>query len=542
MKNVTIKNTQICQEQGAEFYEKWFSQKKREKFITHVDTLYFMVTPQIENYKKHVGWQNFLQYLEQHKKVADETRESIGIFQNIVPDLETRPFTSAMMYALHFGLKDNFDIFVCTAIPNKDTPPIMVQIRSNALWVPGMKPIFDKAYDCIAAVLAEFAVEIAKTQENRIDYAFHTNYTNNIMAFFPEKDLGKMFVGNFKRGRKDYNFHTHEDDTDGTGDRVVECDYFTLGRHKSNNVFFRAYNKTKEVIEMGQKQFFIPIWLKYGLINKFDAYIMRKAFIYGSYESIDKARCEFYCDYGTDNDIKREIAEKLICADTPAKWYTKRAKQLVPAVTIISNIEIQTKRKFYDRKMLQEISTDKTPRKNIYNIFEQMSEVIRVLTDDTLRFVKYKGELAKTERTKRPMADWWERLRRAQKVEIKDEWFIDFIHVYQHNLDFERNKLLTLKKKAKMGAYLDYSEGVTKVEENVKGERSLVRDFQKFFEYLNDNDFKHYNNVKQDGFRDIAKKLKQNELAEKKLAERALPKFKGETQLSLPPENKGESP
>jgi hypothetical protein len=346
------------------------------------------------------------------------------------------------------------------------------------------------------------------------------------MTFFTEKDLGKMFVGNFKRGRKDYNFHTHEGDEDGHGDRIVESDYFTLGRHKSNNVFFRAYNKTKEVIEMGYKQFFIPIWLKYGLISAFDEYVMQKAFVYGTYESKDKARCEFYFDHGTDNTIRELIGDKLADSGTPAKWYTKMAKQLVPDLTIISNIEIQTKRKFYDRKVLQNVSIEESPKRTIYNIFEQMSELVRFLTSDTVRFVKYKGANAKIDRIKRPMADWWIRLRRATRVEIKDEWEIEYIHIYQHRLDFERQKLLNIKKNAKTGAYLDYSEGVFAVDEEITGQRSMVRDFTKFFEYLNDNDFKKYNNVKADGFNEIRQKIKQNELAAVKLATRKPPKPK----------------
>ena len=537
MVDKSVKNTLICTENDEEFYEKWFSQKKRSNFITHVDTLYFMVTPSIENYRKSPRWQNFTGYLESVKKQAETARDDIGVFRDILPDLEVRPYMSARMYSLHFGLKDNFDFFVCTSVPNKKTPPIMVQIRSNALWIDGMKNVFDKAYDCIERVLGKFAIEIKSVQENRIDYAFHTNYINDFINFFPEKALGKMFVGNFERGRKDFSFHTHEDDDCGNGDRVVESDYFTLGRHKSNNVFFRAYNKTKEVIEMGYKQFFIPIWKKYGLINEFDEYVIKKVLsICGTYESKDKARCQFYYDYGADIEIKNEIYDKLNNPETPAKWFTKTAKKLVPDITIITNIEIQTKRKFYDRKKLQTVTAEKSPKKSIYNIFEQMSELIKFITSDTIRFVKYKGEHAKTERIKRPMADWWERLRRAKKVEITEKWEIDYIHIYQHNLDFERQKHLTIKKKAKMSAFLDYSEGIFTNDTDDKTGRTLVHDFQKFYEYMNDNDFRKYSENKGMGFKEIKKKLRQNALSEAKLANRAPPKFRP-VQLTFADEN-----
>jgi hypothetical protein len=293
---------------------------------------------------------------------------------------------------------------------------------------------------------------------------------------------------------------------------------------------------------MGYKQFFVPIWLKYGLISKFDEYCLLKAFAEGSYKKLDRARCEFYYTYGTDNEIRKEIGEKLANPDTHARWFTKRAKQLVPAVTIISNVELQTKRKFYDRKELQEIVEGRytgtlteadEPKRNLYDIFEQMSEVINFLTKDTVRFVKYKAAWANVERIKRPMADWWTRLRSAKKVEIVDDWEIKYLHFYQHNLDVERQKVLTIKKNAKTAAFLDYGEGVFSVEDGIKGQKAMVRDFQTLFGYYNDNDFAKYLTVKTDGFKEIKKKLRQNALTEAKRENRPPPKPR-KPQMTLP--------
>jgi hypothetical protein len=535
MKNVTIKNTQICREKDKDFHKKWFSQKKEQSFITHVDTLYYMVSLKLENadgqpvpLKDFEPWQNFVGTLNAAKIQAEAIHESVEIFEDIAENLEVMPFKSARMYALHFGLHENFDFFVCSSTPNKDTPPIMVQIRSNALWIDGMKNVFDKSYECIESVLGKFGISIAKTQENRIDYAFHTNYINDLLHFFPEKDLGKMFVGNFERYNKQGNLHTHDDDR--LGDRTVESDYFTLGRHTSNNVFFRVYNKTKEVIEVGKKQFFIEIWLKYGLISSFDEYVMRKAFVCGTYESIDKARCEFYCNYGTDKAIQREIAEKLADNSTPAKWFTKRAKQLVPAVTIITNVEIVTKRKFYDRKKVPLVNHFATPKRNIYNIFDQMSEIIRFLTSETLRFVKYKGVHAKISRINRPMADWWQRLRNAKKVEIVDKWEIEYLHFYQHNLDMELQEQATLKKMAKMGVYMEFAEGETspRYSDDFKGSH-IFHDFENFYGNLNDNDVFKYWQIKDKTHKEIRSKLRVNEKNALKLLNRPLPKLREKT-------------
>jgi hypothetical protein len=498
MKSETAQNTKIYTENSEVFCGKWFSGRKEKNFIKHVDTLYFMVTPAIVDYRESPEWENYINVLSEKKDKSRMIHENIPIFEDIRDNLETNGYIGAQMYSLHFGLEDSFDVFTCSGTLTDTTPPIQVQIRSNSLWLKGYKQAFDDAYDCIEKVLKKFGILIKSIQENRIDYAFHTNYINDHMSFFAEKDLGKMFVGNFKRGRKDYDFHNNEESEQG--DREVECDYITLGRHKSNNVFFRAYNKTKEVIERGYKQFFIPIWEEYGLINNFDKYVLEKAFKTGKYETKDRARCEFYYDYGKNDEIRREIYEKLQNSDTPVKWFTKRAKRLVPDITIITNVEIQTKRKFYDRLKPPQMTNDETPRKTVYSLFEQMSEIIRFVTDETVRFVKYKGAHAKIHRTKRPMADWWHRLRSAKGVEIKDEFHLDYIRQYQHELNLERQKVLTMSKLASMGAYTSVKTDILSA---ARAEKSnIAEDMVKLLEQMNDNDVQKY-------YRRKAKKVKE---------------------------------
>jgi hypothetical protein len=489
MKNDSIKEARISKENSADFYKKWFSGRKEKNFIKHVDTLYFMVTPAIKDYKESPEWENYITVLSDKKDKSRLIHENIPIFTDICEGLETNGYIGAQMYSLHFGLEDSFDVFTCSGTLTSTTPPIMVQIRSNSLWLDGIKGAFDKACNCIEKVLKNFNIQIKSIQENRIDYAFHTNYINDHMSFFAEEDLGKMFVGNFKRGRKDYNFHNNEENE--YGDREVECDYITLGRHKSNNFFFRAYNKTKEVIERGYKQFFIPIWDNYGLISEFDKYVIEKAFKTGKYETKDRARCEFYYDYGKNDEIRREIYAKLQDSDTPIKWFTKRAKMLVPDITIITNIEIQTKRKFYERLKKPLMTNDETPRKTIYSLFEQMNDIVKFITEDTVRFVKYKGKYAKIHRTERPPADWWMRLRNAKNVDYSDDFFnLEYIRIYQHDMNLERQKLLSLNKLASMGAYMNVKTGIFQM---ARAEKSTVaEDMINMLELMNDNDVHKY--------------------------------------------------
>ena len=506
MKKQTILNTQILQEGGEALYKKWFSQSKSKQFITHPDTIYFMITPDITgmDYVNNEPWQKFTAYLKQRKDKADLIRDNIPVFADVYADLEVVPYKGAQMYGLHFGIEDRFDVFVCPHVPNEKTPPIQVQLRSNFLWIGGMRNAFDEAYFCVRQVLKSYGLEIKEVQENRIDYAFHTNYINDLMNFFPENDLKKMQVSNFTRAEKQYDLQTFGDDED------ITSDYLLIGRKKSNNALFVAYNKTKEVIEQGYKQFFIQIWKDYNLINDFDVWILERAFNKGSYESKDMFRCEFYFTYGTDDEIRKEIGEKLNNPDTPAKYWKKRAKGLVPDITIITNIEIRTKHKLYGRLNIPMLTTEQSPKKNIYNIFEQMSEIIRFITEDTIRFVKYKGEHADTERHKRPMADWWQRLRNAKMVEITDLWVIDYIRHYEHTLNLERQKSLTISKMAGTGAYLNVSKTTLSTPRGKEcaedPKEDLAHDWKIFLENLNDNDFRKYRLTKKKRMKDILRR------------------------------------
>jgi len=494
MDRKTLKTTRIFEERKEDetFCAEWFAFKQK-KFISHIDTLYFMVKPKCENWRDDERKKKLFSVLQECDAAARETGKPVPVFGDIYAGLEVEPFMGIKMYSYNFALVDSFNVFLCEHPPTDKTTPIFIQIRSQSLWLDGLRKSFDKACDCIERVLKHFGLETEELTENRIDYAFHTNYIQDMMHYFPEDKLKEMQVSNFERWHKEGCFY--ED--------MSDCDYFTLGRRKSNNVFFRVYNKTKEVIELGYKQFFIAIWLKEGLISKFDEFVLSNAFVKGEYFSKDKARCEFYCQYGEDYGIKREIAAKLNDPETPLGWFTKRAKGLVPDITLVCNVEFQTKRKFYDRlgKSIPCLSEEPTFRRRMYSIFEQMHAFVQFLTHDTIRFLKYKGKYAEVPRIKRPNADWWDRLRATKPLEYSDEWIVDYFRSYQISLDAERMKLLTVSKVARNSVY-DSSADIMKV----CGKEDVGDDLTAFLSGLNDNDIKKYAEFRLAAARDLERK------------------------------------
>ena len=482
MTNHCIKNTLIYKEFGIKASDMFLYSSK--KFITHIDTLYYAVYLDCLDWKNDVRKKQLCDFLKSAKEMCRAEGKAQNIYEDIYEGLQVKDYNFGF-YNLHIGKADCFDIFISDYLPNKDTCPIIVQLRSQFLWLKGAKVAFDEACACLEKILSVYDFQIVRTQENRIDFAFHTNYIQDVLNFFPEKKLKEMQVSDFVRWHKEGYFF----------DDNTYCDYFVLGRRKSNNVFFRIYDKTKEVIEMGYKQFFIPIWLENGLISKFDKYILEKCFEHGLYVYKEKARCEFYLEYGLDSEHKQVITDMLDDENVTYADWKRVADCLVPDLTTICNVEFQCKRKFFYNLVLPRATKDTSYKANVYNCFELYYSIINKLTYDTIRFVKWKGKWQGIKRIERPCADWWERLQNAKMFEFNDIHY-DLVREYQNTMDVERNKLLAIGKIASLSAYLGENEQ----------EDTFQNDISDFVMSLNDNDFKTYNKKKREKYKDLKTK------------------------------------
>lgn len=192
----TVQKSRIFSEFSLENSEKWFSYQ-RSKFINHIDTLYFVLYP--------TSWTDnplkipLIDKLRSIKAIANDLRESQPIFEDLYDGLEVKPYFGFQMFDLHFGKQDCFDVFICEKPININTPPIFVQLRSQFLWLLGSKNAFDVACDCVEGILSTYNIQISRAQENRVDYAFHTNYIQDLINFFPERYLKEMQISNFER-------------------------------------------------------------------------------------------------------------------------------------------------------------------------------------------------------------------------------------------------------------------------------------------------------------------------------------------------------
>lgn len=459
-----VKKSLIYKEFDNENSLNWFD-KKRDKFIHNIDTFYYVAY--IENNYNECGHvKEFLNYLELKKN------ESIENFDEVILDeISTDLTISSMgfgMYSYSVEKKDKYMIFFARKKATEDTPEVLIQIRSQYLWLYGEHRAIEESFKDLTLILSKYNINISRTVENRIDFAYHTNYIQDPLNFFKEENLNKMQVSRFTRWHKEGRF---------VGDEIVECDYLSLGRRKSNNTFLRIYNKTQEVLNQQYKQFFIKVWLLNGLINRFDYWVLERCFKEGSYNYVDKARLEFYKDFGQDTLIKNKINSLLNSNDNLS--IKNFADELVPHLTIVVNIEIQTKRKFYSTmensiSLLKTVTCKYKELEKIFKILDNKDIFHQYITTDVIRFVDFSTH---TRKKNCDIATWWKRLQQIKLYNTITDENRKLIREYQKDLDLESVKKRVLNSLSILSLYMKNDN-----------EDTLTSDVVDFMSYLNESD------------------------------------------------------
>lgn len=401
-----------------------------QKYIHHVDTLYYSVfikndctnndSEKESNFKKNVpaGIFDMFDVLRTAKELLkDYDGESWLDYDKELLLKKTR----YKIYDFCIGKNGYYDIFFCSSLPNNSTPRIVVQLRSIALWTVGEHDLLLESFSVVRDFLAKFDLQIDKCQENRIDFAYHTNclqspekfYSDNILKFNCETRLS-IFQ---KVGRKD--------------GQVLNYDYLSFGQRSSNNIFFRSYNKVREVIEENYKEFFLKLWLDNGMINYYDFYVYSYAYKKHSYSQIYVGMMEFYLQYGKNKNVLSTLK-----ALKETKYTIQQVKDLIlkvcPMPTMVINIEFQTMRKFYYYSMqidnwpiVHECYDSQLLR--IYQILDCRGVVLEYLTDTTICFIK-----GYDDKGKKIYMDFWKRLRSCK---VDKTLCVDYERVYSKKIN-----------------------------------------------------------------------------------------------------------
>lgn len=443
------------QEKDLEYYFGF----KDKRVLPNIDTLY--VTFDLQN----GDYSEFFKFLDTLKSSDDEEIE-LNEF-----NCYFRPFFGMNRYRYCFEYREKFNIYFSKKKEEENFPIIYVQIRSFFLWTVGEHTALLEVLSAINSLISKYKLVVSTCTENRIDFAYHCNFIRDLDKF--AYSLKNHSVSHFRRWGQE-----------GTLGDVVETDYITLGRKKSNNLFIRVYNKSKEVIERGYKGFFFDLWRKNEMISFFDLYVYENCIEYRSYSKIDFFRLKFYQEYGTNEFYLDKVSEML----SNITKYEKKdilalADKLVPRITQIVNIEYETKRKFYysldkAKGLLKSVVPAPEPLENIFKLLDNKHLIHNLLTEDVFRVVKFEPNISR--KRDMPVSPVWKIIQNTKVIdrELKDD-DRKLIRTYQRELDIRYVKRTIISSISSLSLYINADDN----------DKDVVEDTLQFLNFISENDF-----------------------------------------------------
>lgn len=438
---------------SEEDLSKWFDFKQR-KFLHNIDTFYYSV-----KFKNDFRFKTNDLYVKKLRSFFDGKYSQLQSYgdegdfylQQLGKNLVLKKVTFSRFYSICLSYPEYFDIFIAPVVPKAAdgsesiTCECIVQLRSYFLWQFGVNAAFENSYEYVKHIVDYFNLEIDFVQENRVDYCWHTNYLQNPEAFFEPNNFYKMRVDRFKNA-------TYV--TNKVGNEDYEIDYVALGK-RSDKVFIRIYQKTREVIEQNYKPWFFKIWQLNGLINNYDLYVYEKAYKKRSWFYRYYARLEFYQEYGTDLEMLQRVNDILNGVITIEEQdLIELANRLTPRLNYIINIEYQTMRKHsksYDLVPFKDRS-NKGETKRIYDYFDNRKIIVDYLTSKTFRLANYDPDIKKSERE---MCAFWKALRAAKCIDMKlTNENIKLVRIYNKKLSQEAVRKRFINSAVTLGLYV----------------------------------------------------------------------------------------
>lgn len=449
---------------------KYFFDYKDNKFLHNIDTFYYTVKLN-NDFRRSSSDQAAVMlrnFFELEDKFIPGTEEY---------NLYYRNFTYSRYYNINLVCPDYFDIFIAPYVPDDEfgeSPEIVVQIRSNLLWSMGVQAAFEYSYKCIVSLCSFFELSIKEVKENRTDFCWHSNYLQNPTKFFNIENYKDMRVTTL--GNKTQYIYTHLPDGE------VDTSYIALGK-RSEKCFLRIYNKTREVVEMGYKPWFLKEWLFNGLISRYDFYVLEKSIIKKNWNYTYTARLEFYSEYGTNEEYK-QICSDIVSGkiNKDVKYISELANSLTPALTIITNVEFQVMRKMSKNFALVDLHdyTKFGPCSRIYKFFENHSLITEYLTRVTFRLV---DPDTNDRKSRCEMCPFWLALRRCKLIDVKN--ISKKVKLHREYTSKISKEILSYRAISSMQSLSLYEKGINN--------DSMMEDLNNLINVLNDNDIHKYN-------------------------------------------------
>ncbi len=452
----------------------------KEKFLHNIDSFYYSVYLQEDlstDSVDDVEINNFREWFQDRLGCVD----SSGLPVQILGDsFILRRSALQQHYKACLSIPDQIDIFVSPKLPplkNKDDdnllPVFIVQIRSCSLWMDGIKGAIKSSFSHLQLIVQFFRFHIKEIQENRIDFCWHTNYFHDPEKYLNPERFAKMCVSRLKIAPYKNIGHF-------VGENAVSTSYLALGT-RGGHVYFRIYDKVREVLEMHYKPWFFQIWRNEGLINDYDLYCFTYAFqmpakwsrVYGlniarliwALENLSLSAADAADVTAALDNVKSYKADHVLIQ--------KLADQFAPKLTKVYNVEYEVKRGMLRNLDIPLPVQKQMPRLAFITLL--LPDISDYLTSKTLRLVSPEQH---TRLTNCEDCYFWKRLRAAKLRSLaisKSDRGLVRNYTKNLNLDIIRNRLINGS--ITYGLYDDPdSEG------------TLKDDVEKFMSSINDND------------------------------------------------------
>lgn len=414
-----FKKSNLFKEFSKDEQKQYFNLTEKN-YIHHIDTFYYSVflkgdikEDEEKGHHSPEGIPELFDFLKTAKDVLSDYDKDAWIDFDKSLLLRKKRFK---IYDYCIGKEGFYDIFFCSYLPNDSTPRIIIQLRSIGLWTVGEYELIQESYNVLEEFLADYDLEILRTQENRIDYCYHTNCLQSPEKFYSDECLKNNCYTNLSIYQKVGRKHGKQ----------LDIEYLSFGQRTSNNIFFRSYNKVREVIEENYKEFFLELWFNSKMISYYDFYVYSYAYKKSSYSQIYVGMMEFYLEFGKDNFIKDKLN-----ALKQTKYTIQQVKDIIlkvcPVPTMVINIEFQTMRKFYYLSLeLDSLPITTECREfsllRLYQILDCRKLFLDYLTETTISFNKKDGSYM----------DFWQRLRSCK---IEKNVCGEFTRQYAKNIN-----------------------------------------------------------------------------------------------------------
>mgnify|MGYP001038973646 FL=1 len=402
--------------------------------------------------------------------------EDSCIFDNVhvIPGIQRYPFGYSVegKYRIYFSNKigSNYPIYVIISAQ---------ELHLNNVWV-----VLEKIDNTIKSIIKYYDNEINFDEVDfnyklsRVDICNHNTFIN-IDKYF---NLNRLFERTVTKLSDAHPW------IEAVGETSQRTSYVRFGK---GDMVVRFYNKIQEVCEQKYKDFFIPRWYDFGLIDEHTYQVYDFTYKLGNNYNVDFLFANIY--FSNNDEIINKAIQIYKNPDIQSREKYDFLHQIIrenkiKIVKEVVNVEFQVRSNYLRSLKIEDDYGNIIDYNNIFEILCYIDKLYIYLTEKSFRIIK-RNSKCKRKRDEKEMDHLWKKIHNSKIINIGD------INIDPETLKLYReytknnNKLFTTKRIVNSLTHLYYINNSYSQEE--LNEITMVEIFNDFYnEYnLNENYF-----------------------------------------------------